>query len=126
MPTRFLSDAQRARYGCYTEAPSSDQLARYFHLDAADRETIGRLRGDHNRLGFSLQLGTARFLGVLPTKFDTIPDAVVRMVAAELDLTDLPSLRAYGAGRPRKRHAAMIREIYGLRELADDAGARFR
>ena len=126
MPTRFLSDAQRARYGCYTETPSSDQLARYFHLDAADRETIGRLRGDHNRLGFSLQLGTARFLGVLPTEFDTIPDAVVRMVAAELDLTDLPSLRAYGAGRPRKRHAAMIREIYGFRELADDAGARFR
>ena len=28
--------------------------------------------------------------------------------------------------RPRKRHAAMIREIYGFRELADDAGARFR
>ena len=48
------------------------------------------------------------------------------MVAAQLGLTDLPSLQANGAGRPKKRHAAMIREVYGFREITDDAGARFR
>lgn len=126
MPTRFLSDAQRVRYGCYDGPPSREQLARYFYLDAADREFIGRLRGDHNRLGFALQLGTARFLGVLPNSFIDIPDAVTGSIAAQLDLAVPPSLVAYEVGSPRKRHAAMIRETYGFRELADDANARFR
>ncbi len=125
MPTRFLSDAQRERYGRYDEPPSRDQIARYFYLDAADREIIARLRGAHNRLGFALQLGTVRFLGVLPSRFEDIPDAVVETITTQLDLPTTPSLAAYRAGRPKKRHAAMIRKTYGFRELTDDANARF-
>ncbi len=126
MPTRLLSDAQRERYGRYDGSPSRDQIARYFYLDAADREIIARLRGAHNRLGFALQLGTVRFLGVLPGRFDDIPAAVIEAIAVQLDLTMTPSLAAYRTGRPKKRHAAMIRKVYGFRELADDARARFR
>ena len=126
MPTRFLSDAQRARYGRFDEVPSQAQIARYFHLDTTDRAIIDQLRGSHNRLGFALQLGIARFLGILPTRFDDIPDVVVEAVAAQLGLTMKPSLVAYAFGRPRKRHAALIRKAYGFRELTDDASARFR
>ena len=126
MPTRFLSDAQRARYGRFDGVPSRVQIARYFHLDATDQEIIDQLRGSHNRLGFALQLGIARFLGVLPTRFDDIPSVVVEAVAAQLELTTVPSLTAYAFGRPKKRHAALIRKAYGFRELADDASARFR
>ena len=66
MPTRHLSDEQRQRYANFTAAPSPDQLAQYFHLDRSDREVLDGLRGDHNRLGFALMLGSARFLGVFP------------------------------------------------------------
>jgi hypothetical protein len=66
MPTRHLSDEQRHRYANLTAAPSPDQLAQYFHLDRSDREVTDGLRGDHNRLGFALMLGSARFLGVFP------------------------------------------------------------
>ena len=127
MPTRHLSDEQRQRYASFAIAPSPDQLARYFHLDRSDREITDGLRGDHNRLGFALMLGSARFLGIFPGADLEIPGSVTAFLVNQLDLKEAPSLTGYfDHNGQRIRHLALIRERYGFTEFADNGPARFR
>jgi TnpA family transposase len=126
MSSRFLFDEQRARYGRYVGDPNEEQLARHFHLDAADRELVGAMRGAHNRLGFAVQLGTARFLGAFLDDPTQTPPAVVTAMARQLGESPAPCLDAYRDGRQRWRHAATIRNHYGFRGLEEDPAAGFR
>jgi TnpA family transposase len=126
MPTRLLSDEQRRRYGCYAGEPSEEQLDRHFHLDEADRALIARLRGDHNRLGFAVQLGTVRFLGTFLDDPTDVPAAVPATLAKQLALSGPPTLDGYRDGRQRWRHVALIRDRYGYRDFTLDGWARFR
>jgi hypothetical protein len=126
MPSRFLSDEQLARYGRYAGNPNDEQLARHFHLDAIDRELVGRMRGAHNRIGFAVQLGTARFLGAFLDDPTQTPSAVVTAMARQLGEAELPCLDAYRDGRQRWRHTATIRKQYGFRDLEEDPAAGFR
>ena len=61
MPVAFLTPGQRERYGRYPAELSASDLACYFHLDDSDRGWIATKRRDSSRLGYALQLTTARY-----------------------------------------------------------------
>lgn len=87
MPVNFLTTEQTESYGRFTgepdepDEPDELQLARYFHLDEAEKEFIGKSRGDHNRLSIALQIGCVRFLGTFLTDMNHIPSDVRHFIA---------------------------------------------
>ncbi|VVE85428.1 hypothetical protein PSP31121_05246 [Pandoraea sputorum] len=111
MPASFLSATQRERYGHDPHTLSSEELARYFHLDDADREWIATKRRDSNRLGYALQLTTARFLGTFLEDPTAVPRAVLHTLSSQLSIFDATCARAYCESEQRWRHTTEIREI---------------
>ncbi|QFF97251.1 DUF4158 domain-containing protein [Escherichia coli] len=119
MPVDFLTTEQTESYGRFTGEPDELQLARYFHLDEADKEFIGKSRGDHNRLGIALQIGCVRFLGTFLTDMNHIPSGVRHFTARQLGIRDITVLAEYGQREnTRREHAALIRQHYQYREFA--------
>jgi hypothetical protein len=61
-------------------------------LDEADHAVIGVKRGDYNRLGFALQLTTARFLGTFLEDPVEVPGVVLKTLARQLRIVNLDRL----------------------------------
>jgi TnpA family transposase len=118
MAVDFLTPEQKVQYGQFSGDPNEVQLARYFHLDEADLVFISNRRGDQNKLGFALQLTSARFLGGFLSNLMLVPVSVQIFVARQLSIKDISVLAAYAQRDTTKReHTALIRKHYGYREF---------
>ncbi len=119
VPVEFLSDGEVVAYGRYAGAPSPAELDRWFFLDDADKALIKRRRGDHHRLGLSLQLTTVRFVGAfLPDPLD-VPEPIVIYLAKQLDIDTIDQLIRYTERRStRFEHQEEIRAALGLTDFS--------
>ena len=117
MPVQFLTAEQRADYGRYVAEPTAVDLARYFHLDDADHQRLASKRGEHNRLGFAVQLTTARYLGRFLDDTTQAPPNVLNTLSRQLGFADAACLADYHDQRQRLRHITEICQSYGYCEI---------
>ena len=96
MSVDFLSDDQVASYGRYNGPPTRTLLERFFFLDDADRRLVAKRRGDANRLGFAVQIVTARYVGVFLADPRDVPTEVVDYLAEQLGVADPSCLTQIG------------------------------
>jgi hypothetical protein len=85
------------------------ELERFCYLDDEDRRLIAARRGDYNRLGFSVQVVTVRYLGMFLADPVDVPAEPVAYLAEKLEIGDLPCLGRYMVRRTtRFEHQAEI------------------
>jgi Domain of unknown function (DUF4158) len=119
MPVGFLTDEQRQRYGRFHGEVNSEDISRYFHLDDSDRSLIAVNRGNHNRLGFAVQLCTVRYLGAFPEDLTETPATVLSILGRQLGIEDTTCFGEYCSSRQRWDHTVRIREGSGYSDFSD-------
>jgi TnpA family transposase len=121
--SRFLTPAEEAVYGRFAGPPEQPVLERFFFLDDADRDLVATKRGDHNRLGFSVQLVTVRHLGRFLEDPLDVPTVVVDYVASQIGVADPSCVKAYlERKQTRYDHQDEICQAYGYSPYAAGKG----
>jgi hypothetical protein len=124
VPVEFLSDQEAAAFGRYGGSVPLADLERFFYLDDADRKLVAGQREDHNRLGFSIQLVTVRYIGkFLADPLDGVPAEVIDFLAGQLQIADPSCLKRYSVREPTHReHAGKIQKALALKDFAEVEG----
>jgi TnpA family transposase len=84
MSRGFLTTAERRRLSTFPQEISVGDLGRYFTLTPEDLAQLSSQRGDHNRLGFALQLCTLSYLGFIPDNLLEPPPTVLRLLVLQV------------------------------------------
>lgn len=112
-------DPSMEGYGQFGGPLSVAELERCFFLDDADLARVRQRRGDRNRVGFALQLGTMRYRGTFLADPTDVPTGVIDYVAGQVGAPDPSCVKGYlGRRTTRFDHAAEITAAYGYREFA--------
>lgn len=116
MPVSFLTEAERERLSRFPAQVLPEDLITFFTLSDSDKGEVLKQRGDHNRLGFALQLCILRYLGFSPDDLDSVPYAVVDFVARQLEVPP-EAITPYGRRIPtRTAHLQQVQAYLAFRK----------
>ncbi|MCC0179924.1 DUF4158 domain-containing protein, partial [Waterburya agarophytonicola K14] len=108
MPGQFLSQAERERLQSFPDEITINEVITFFTLSDKDLTLVKKRSGEHNILGFALQLGTLRYLSFIPDNFLQSPSVVIEYVAQQLEVSPTV-LKDYGERDQTK--TSQLREI---------------
>ncbi|WP_406318290.1 DUF4158 domain-containing protein [Streptosporangium sp. NBC_01639] len=118
-PVDFPSDSEAAKCGRYDGPPSRAEQEKIFFLDNEDMALIKGHPGRHIRCGFALQLVTVRYLRCFLTDPLEVPNEVLDVVAAQLQIDDPSCVKRYTErDKTRLEHTWEIAKAFGLTDFA--------
>jgi len=123
MPVRLLNALEREKLNQFPPEISDHSVNTHYTLSLADLFLSREQRGDHQQLGFALQLATLRYLGFCPEDLTQAPKNVVAYLARQLKL-EPATLTLYGnRSHTRRDHLLKIQAFLGYRDMneADQA-----
>uniref|UniRef100_UPI00402A7CE3 Tn3 family transposase n=1 Tax=Bacillus sp. DX2.2 TaxID=3073452 RepID=UPI00402A7CE3 len=120
MKTReLLTDAQRTFFYEIPSQMDERELIRYYTLSDEELQIVNQQRGDHNRLGFAIQLSYLRFPGRALSVKEEVPQFIVKIIAKQLGVSPF-EIENYARTRDttRREHLAKIRNFFDLRSFS--------
>jgi hypothetical protein len=115
MPVNILNDVDKERFNLFPKYIQEEDVSKFFTLSESDKKEIKKQRGNHNKLGFALQICTLRFLGFSPN-LNMAPRELIIYVAKQLEI-DPHLLKDYGKRVPtRTVHLQQVQIYLGFRK----------
>jgi TnpA family transposase len=99
---------------------SKAELFRYFTYSADDRLAIFECRGNNNKVGFALLLGSVRLTGRFPIHFDLLPGSLLAHVCKQLKIAGLLFLDYPQRPATLHQHKERIKAYLGLRNFVQE------
>jgi hypothetical protein len=99
---------------------SKAELFRYFTYSAEDRLAIFECRGNNNKVGFALLLGSVRLTGRFPIHFDLLPGSLLAHVCKQLKIAGLLFLDYPQRPATLHQHKERIKAYLSLRNFVQE------
>jgi hypothetical protein len=113
MPRReLLTAAQREALLAFPD--EEENLLQHYVLSVHDLAAVRQHRGDHNRLGFAVQLCYLRYPGRVLAENETPPAALLGMVAAQLQVRSALWDEYAQRDETRCEHLIELQHLYGF------------
>ncbi|MHA5077983.1 DUF4158 domain-containing protein [Bacillus anthracis] len=112
----LLTDIQRTFFYKIPSQMDERELIRYYTLSDEELQIVNQQRGDHNRLGFAIQISYPRFPGRPLLAKEKIPQFLVNFLAKQIGVASW-EVQNYARTRDttRREHVNKIRNLYNLR-----------
>ena len=116
MPRReLLTAAQREALLAFPD--EEENLLQHYVLSVRDLAAARQHRGDHNRLGFAVQLCYLRYPGRVLAENETPPAAVLGMVGAQLQVQSTLWDEYAQRDETRREYLIELQHLYGFQPL---------
>lgn len=120
MPKRFLTDADRNKLNNFPNEIPYEDVIKYFTLSYTDQKIIPKNASAFNRLGFTIQLCTLRYMGFVPPEIKLLPINSKNYLLTQLNI-DNCLLDDYGKRKnTRILHFNIVKEYLGFTKLNDE------
>ncbi len=121
MPTReLLSPAQRPQFVEWPDPMEERELVRHYALSPEDLAHADGKRGDHNHLGYCVQLCLLRFPGRALGPGERVPERMLQYIAAQVGVRP-QDFEGYGEREnTRGEHLAEIKRPFGYWSFEED------